>query len=109
MENLQIIVGRLGADPKVKHLPNEMVKTVFSVATTESWKDKQSGELRESVERHQVEVWGQKGENCAQHLKKGRLVYVRGSHHSQSWEKDGVKHYRHFLRADVVKFLDKQG
>lgn len=109
MENLHIVIGHLGDHPKSAFLPNNGEhKVTFSVASNESWKDRATGETKESVEWHNIEAWGKMAEICAKHLTKGRLVYVRGSHHTQSWESEGQRHSRNFIKARKVKFLNKK-
>lgn len=106
MENLAIIVGRLGADPELKYTPEGTPVAQFSVATSDKWPDKQSGEIKERVEWHQVEAWNKQGKACADHLKKGSVVYVRGEMRTESWEKkEGGKAYKTVIRARKVKFL----
>ena len=106
MFNLQIAVGNLGADPERIELPGGKIKTVFSVATTDVWTD-DSGEKKKKTEWHNVEAWDKLGEVCAKNLKKGRQVLVVGQHRTNRWEKDGYKFQSAFIRADLVKFLDK--
>ncbi len=106
MENSHIIIGYLGKAPELSYTPNnKTAKAVFSVATTEAWKDKSSGEKKEKTTWHNVEVWSNIAEACANNLSKGSLVYVRGPHLSEQWEKDGNKKTRSFIRAKKVKFL----
>ena len=89
--NKVILVGRLGADPEVKHLQNDRAVCNLSVATSEQWKDKQTGQKQEKTEWHRVTVWGEQAENCGKYLAKGRMVYVEGKLQTRSYEKDGVK------------------
>jgi single-strand DNA-binding protein len=106
MENLAIIIGRLGADPELKYTQEGTPVARFSVATSEKWPDKQSGDMRERVEWHKVEVWNKQGKACADHLKKGATVYVRGELRTLSWDKgDGEKGYMTVINARKVKFL----
>lgn len=106
MENSHSIIGYLGQDPELSYTPNtKTAKAVFSVATSEAWKDKKSGEKKEKTTWHNVEVWRGLAEACANNLSKGSLIYVRGPHLNEQWEKDGAKKYRSFIRADKVKFL----
>ncbi|MDA8137946.1 MAG: single-stranded DNA-binding protein [Desulfobacteraceae bacterium] len=106
MENQHIVIGYLGSDPETSYTKDGTAKTLFTVATTERWKDK-NGEAKEATEWHNVEAWGHLAEVCGQHLKKGRLVYVQGSHHTDRWETDqGEKRMRHYIRPDKVKFLN---
>lgn len=99
------IIGRLGGDPEVRYLPSGDAVANFSVATTETWKDKQSGEKKETTEWHRVAAFGKLGEVCGQYLKKGGLVYIEGSLRTQSYEKNGETRYSVQIRADQMKML----
>lgn len=102
--NKLILVGRLGADPEMKHVGDSTV-TEFSMATEERWKDK-SGELQKRTEWTTVVVWGKQAEPCAKYLSKGREVYVEGRKQTRSWEdKEGAKHYKVECIASDVQFL----
>jgi single-strand DNA-binding protein len=103
--NKVILVGNLGADPEVKHTQNARAVCNLSVATSEQWKDKQSGEKKEKTEWHRVTVWGDQAENCGKFLSKGRMVYVEGKLQTRSYDKDGQKHYATDVIADRVVFL----
>ena len=103
--NKVILVGRLGADPEVKHLQNDRAVCNLSVATSEQWKDKQTGQKQEKTEWHRVTVWGEQAENCGKFLAKGREVYIEGKLQTRSYEKDGQKHYATDIIADRITFL----
>lgn len=103
--NKVILVGNLGADPELKYTPASKAVCNLRVATSESWKDKASGEKKESTEWHRVTVWGDLGENCSKYLTKGRTVYVEGRLQTRSYDKDGQKHYSTDIVADKVVFL----
>ncbi len=106
MLNKAQIIGRLGQDPEVKDLGNGHTVCNFSVATSEKWKDKKTGEEKEKTEWHRVVVWGKLAEICGKYLEKGRQVYVEGKIESRSWDKeDGSKGYSTEIRANEVKFL----
>lgn len=109
--NKVIIIGNLGQDPEIKYLPSGSAVCNFSVAVSESWKDKQSGEQKERTEWISVEVWGNTAEACSKYISKGSKVYVEGKLQTDSWEdKDsGKKMYRTKVRADNVQFLDNKG
>ena len=107
--NSVFIVGHLGADPEVKHLQNNRAVCNLSVATSEQWKDKQSGEKKEKTEWHRVTVFGEQAESCGKYLAKGRLVAVQGKLQTRSYEKDGQKHYATDVVADRVVFLGGGG
>jgi single-strand DNA-binding protein len=103
--NKVIIVGNLGRDPEVRYMPDGTAVTNFSVATTETWKDKQTGEKKERTEWHRIVAWRSLGEICGKYLSKGRQVYVEGKLQTRSWEKDGVTHYMTEIVATDVQFL----
>ncbi len=102
--NKVILVGNLGADPELKYTPAGKAVCNFSIATTESWKDK-GGEKQEKTEWHRLVVWGEVGENCSKYLAKGRACYVEGRLQTRSYEKDGQKHFMTEIVADKVVFL----
>jgi single-strand DNA-binding protein len=106
MENLAIVIGNLGADPELRYTAGEKPVVSFSVATTDKWKDKRSGQIKEHTQWHQVEAWDGLAKACAEHLKKGALVYVRGRLQKTVWEpQPGVKSYNTVISAKKVKFL----
>ena len=106
MENFVIIIGNLGDDPKLSYTSGGIPVANFNVATSDKWSDKRNGEKKEHVEWHRVEVWKNLGTACAEHLKKGSRVYVRGSLHTTSWEPTpGEKRYATVIRAKKVTFL----
>ncbi len=101
-----IIVGNLGADPEVRYTPSGSAVANFSVATSESWKDKNTGEKKERTEWHRIVVWGKLGELCGEYLSKGRQVYVEGRLQTRSYDdKEGVKRYMTEIIATDVQFL----
>ena len=106
MENLVILVGHLGADPELRHTNGGVPVANFDMATTDKWADKTNGEKREHTEWHRVEVWKNLGKACADNLKKGSKVYVRGALRNKSWETDqGEKRSTKVIRAERIKFL----
>ncbi|MCU0592071.1 MAG: single-stranded DNA-binding protein [Desulfobacterales bacterium] len=104
--NKVIIIGRLGNDPEVRYTPSGAAVAKFSVATSEEWKDKNTGEKKERTEWHRITVWGKLGEICGEYLSKGRQVYVEGRLQTSSYDdKDGVKRYSTEIVASDVQFL----
>jgi single-strand DNA-binding protein len=97
------LVGRLGKDPEVKFLQSSTVCN-FSVATDESWTDKQ-GQKQQRTEWHSIVAWGKLAEICGEYLAKGRQVYIEGSLRTEEYEKDGVKRYATKIIAKEVVFL----
>ena len=77
--NKVILVGHLGKDPEIRYMPDGTAVTNFSIATSETWKDKQSGEKKERTEWHRIVAWRQLGEICGKYLAKGRQVYIEGN------------------------------
>lgn len=107
MINKAILLGRLGQDPTVRYMPSGGQVTSFSVATDETWKDKQTGERVNKVEWHNIVTFGKLAEICGQYLTKGKLVYVEGKIQAQQWtDKDGGKHSKTQIVADTMKMLD---
>lgn len=103
--NKVIIVGRLGADPEMKTLSSGQSVTNFNLATSENWVDR-DGQKQERTEWHRVVVWGKLAEICAQHLAKGRQVFIEGRLQTRSWEdQQGQKRYTTEIVANNVQFL----
>ena len=104
--NKVIIVGRLGKDPEVRYTPNGQAVANFTVATSDNWKDKTSGEKQEKTEWHRIVVWGRLAELSRDYLKKGKQVYVDGRLQTRSWDdKDGNKKYITEIVANNIQFL----
>ena len=92
--NKVILVGNLGKDPETRFTPSGIKVTKFSIATTDKWKDKSTGEKRERTEWHRIEAWRRLAEICEDYLHKGSQVYVEGKLQTDTWEdKDGMKRY----------------
>ena len=104
--NKVIIVGNLGRDPETRYLPSGEAVTNISVATTDSWKDKTSGEKKELTEWHRVAFFGRLAEIAGEYLKKGSQVYVEGALRTRKWQdKEGKDRYTTEIRADVMQML----
>ena len=84
--NKVILVGNLGGDPEVRYTPSGVAVANFSIATTETWKDKNTGEKKEQTEWHKIVAWRRLGEICGEYLKKGSQVYIEGSLRTRQWE-----------------------
>jgi single-strand DNA-binding protein len=104
--NKVILLGHLGRDPEVRYLPNSDAVCNFSIATTETWKDK-SGEKQEKTEWHRIVLFRRIAEIAGEYLKKGSAVYVEGRLQTREWEKDGVKHYSTEIVGDRMQLLGK--
>jgi single-strand DNA-binding protein len=109
--NKVIIVGNLGRDPETRYMPSGDAMTTIAVATTDSWKDKSSGEKKEQTEWHRITFFGKLAEIAGQYLKKGSQVYVEGSLRTRKYtDKDGVEKYATDIRADTMQMLgSRQG
>lgn len=102
--NKVIILGNLGRDPDPRHTGTGTAVCELAVATTRKWKGK-DGKMAEETEWHRIVLWGVQAENAAKYLAKGRQVYVEGRLKTESYDKDGQKHYSTKIQADVVQFL----
>jgi len=107
--NKVILVGNLGRDPETKYTQGGSAVTNFSIATSDSWKDKQSGEFTERTEWHNVVCFARLAEIAGEYLKKGSKVYIEGSLRTSNWEKEGQKHYRTEIMAKELQMLDSRG
>lgn len=109
--NKVIIVGNLGRDPETRYMPNGEAVTNIAVATTESWKDKNSGEKKELTEWHRITFYRKLAEIAGQYLKKGSQIYVEGRLQTRKWQdKDGVERYTTEIIADTMQMLgSRQG
>ena len=104
--NKAIIVGHLGRDPEMRSFPNGDQVANVTIATTDKWKDKQTGEPREQTEWHRVVFNGRLAEIVGQYLRKGALVYVEGSIKTRKWtDQQGVERYSTEIRADSMQML----
>lgn len=103
------LIGNLGADPDLRYMPNGEAVCNVRLATTESWKDKSSGEKREATEWHRVVLFRKLGEVAGQYLKKGAQVYIEGRLRSRKWtDKDGQERYSTEIVADDLIMLGKR-
>jgi len=103
--NKVMIIGRLGSDPEIRYTQDGAAVANFSIATSESWNDKSSGEKKESTEWHRIVAWQKLAEICGEYLKKGKEVYIEGRLKTRSWDKDGVKHYMTEIHASYMQML----
>ena len=108
--NKVILIGNLGKDPETKSLPSGSAVCNVTVATTENWKDKQSGEKKEQTEWHRVVFFDRLAEIAGQYLKKGSKVYIEGSLRTRKWQdKSGNDRYTTEIRANDMQMLDSKG
>lgn len=96
-----ILIGNLGSDPEVRFMPNGNAVCNFSLATSERWKDKQSGQQQERTEWHRISIFGKLAEIAGQYLRKGSKVYIEGRNQTREWEKDGIKRYTTEVIVDM--------
>lgn len=108
--NKVILIGNLGKDPEVRYMPSGAAVTNVTLATSETWKDKQSGEMQERTEWHKVVFFNRLAEIAGQYLRKGAKVYVEGSLRTRKWQgKDGQDHYTTEIVASELQMLDGKG
>ena len=107
--NQVFIIGRLGKDVDTRFTQDGKAVANFSVATSEEWKDKSSGEKKEAVEWHKIVAFGRLAEICGEYLHKGSLVYLSGRLQTRSWEKDGVTRYTTEIVVGTMQMLDSKG
>lgn len=104
--NRVILVGNLGADPDIKHTNSGAVVATLSVATSEAWTDKATGEKKERTEWHRVKLWGKLGEIAGEYLRKGRQVYIEGSLRTEKYQAaDGSDRYTTDIIASEMQML----
>lgn len=112
--NKVILVGNLGADPEIRRMQSGAAMANLRVATTDSWRDKSSGERREKTEWHRVVIFSEPLAKIAEeHLRKGAKIYLEGSLQTRKWQKDGQDHYSTEVVlsqfGSTLKILDKKG
>ena len=107
--NKVILVGTCGQDPDVRYLPNGNAVTNLSLATSEQWTDKQSGQKVERTEWHRVSLFGKVAEIAGNYLRKGAQVYIEGKLQTREWEKDGIKRYTTEIIVDMQGTLQLLG
>lgn len=108
--NKVILIGNLGNDPESKATNNGSTVTNLSLATSESWRDKQTGEMQERTEWHRVVMFGRLAEICAQYLRKGSKIYVEGGLRTRKWEdQNGQTRYTTEIVGNEMQMLDSRG
>lgn len=107
--NKVTLIGTLGRDPEVRYLPNGNAVANLSLATDESYNDKQTGQKVEQTEWHRLTVYGRLAEICQQYLKKGSRAYFEGRLRTREWEKDGIKRYTTEIITNEMMMLDPRG
>lgn len=108
--NKVILIGNLGADPEVRYMPSGGAVTNVTIATSETWKDKQSGDPQERTEWHRVVFFNRLAEIAGEYLKKGSKVYVEGSIRTRKWQdQSGADRYTTEIIANEMQMLDSRG
>ncbi|MGB5735052.1 MAG: single-stranded DNA-binding protein [Thiohalocapsa sp.] len=111
--NKVILIGNLGVDPEVRYLPSGSAVTNFRIATSETWKDKNTGEAQERTEWHRISIFGKLAEIAGQYLHKGSKVYIEGKLRTRKWQgQDGQDRYTTEVIVDidgVMQMLDSRG
>lgn len=107
--NKVILVGRLGKDPEVRNLENGATVANFTMATSETYKDKTTGEKKEITDWHNIVLWRGLAEITQKYLHKGDMIYVEGKLRTRSWEKDGVTRYTTEIIGDNMTMLSTRG
>ncbi|NOY69076.1 MAG: single-stranded DNA-binding protein [Deltaproteobacteria bacterium] len=107
--NKVILVGNLGKDPEIRYTQDGQAVANFTIATTDTWKDKVTGEKREKTEWHRIVAFRRLGEICGQYLSKGKQVYIEGKLQTRSWEQDGIKRYTTEIVANEMQMLGSKG
>lgn len=107
--NKVILVGNVGQDPETRYMPSGGAVTNVTLATSETWKDKNSGETQERTEWHRIVFYNRLAEIVAEYVKKGAKLYVEGSLRTRSWEQDGQKRYATEVIAHEMQMLDSRG
>ena len=108
--NKVILVGNLGKDPEVRYLPSGGAVANVTIATSEAWRDKTSGQMQEQTEWHRVVFYGKLAEIAGEYLKKGSKVYVEGSLHTRKWQdkQTGQDKYSTEIKANTMQMLDSR-
>ncbi|CEG58146.1 single-stranded DNA-binding protein [Legionella fallonii] len=108
--NKVILIGNVGVDPDVRYLPNGNAVTTLSIATSESWKDKTTGEKQDRTEWHRVVCFNRLGEIAGEYLRKGSKLYVEGSLRTRKWQdQQGQDRYTTEIVASDIQMLDSKG
>jgi single-strand DNA-binding protein len=107
--NKVILVGNLGADPEVRSMPNGNYVANLRLATTETWRDKNTNEFQDRTEWHRVVIFGRQAETAQQYLRKGSKVYVEGKIRTNKWQdQNGQDRYTTEIAADTMQMLDSR-
>jgi single-strand DNA-binding protein len=105
--NKAMLIGNVGQDPEIRHMPNGNAVANLSVATSETWKDKNTGDKQEKTEWHRVVVFGNLANIVENYVRKGSKLYIEGKIQTRSWEQDGVKKYSTEIVANQLQMLNR--
>lgn len=106
--NKVLLIGNVGRDPETSYTPGGMAITRLSLATTDKYKDKNTGELRENTEWHRLVAFGKTAETISKYVSKGQSLYVEGRLKTSSYEKDGITRYNTDIIIDTFQFLGQK-
>ena len=107
--NKVILVGNCGGDPEIRYMPNGNAVVNLTIATSENWKDKNSGDNVEKTEWHRIVFFNKLAEIVGEYVRKGSKLYIEGRLQTRSWEQDGVKRYATEIIANEMQMLDSRG
>ena len=109
--NKVILIGNLGRDPEVRYTPNGLAVANITIATSEAWKDKQSGETQERTEWHRIVMYSRLAEICGEYLRKGSKIFIEGRLQTRKWQdkNTGQDRYTTEIIADSLQMLDSKG
>jgi len=108
--NKVILIGNLGADPEIRYTPNHNAVASTSIATTESWRDKQTGEMQDRTEWHRIVFFNRLAEIVGEYLHKGSKVYIEGSLRTRKWQdRNGIERFTTEVIANEMHMLDSRG
>lgn len=108
--NKVILVGHLGADPTIRYMPDGTATASISLATTEAWKDKNTGDKKSHTEWHRIVSFGKQAEIIGEYLKKGAQIYIEGKLRTRKWtDKDNIERYTTEIVAEKMQMLGKKG
>ena len=102
------ILGNVGQDPETRSMPNGTMVANLSIATSETWKDKNSGQQQDKTEWHRAVAFGKLAEIIGQYVKKGSKLYIEGKLQTRSWEQDGQKRYATEVVVSEMQFVDSR-
>lgn len=104
------VIGHLGQDPEIRYMPDGTAACNLSIATSEKWKDKNTGEMKEATEWHRISMFGRTAEVAAEYLRKGSMVYIEGQLRTRKWQdKTGADRYTTEIRCDRMLMLKTDG